>query len=152
MLHALYKAWVGCDIRVRRARMASAASGLGGGAETGVWQAMTTDPISLLLGAHRRIEEQVLRLDAVAGTRTQRPTVADEEVAGVVRSVLDFFAGPGARHQEEEERLLLPRLAGLPAFAAMLPAIRAQQRLEPERFRASSLPGSCCLFVYLFDQ
>jgi len=87
---------------------------------------ITTDPFALLLAAHQRVEEQLSRLDAVAGTRKQRPTAPDEEVAGVVRSVLEFFAGPGARHQEAEDSVLLPRLAAIPAFAAMLPAIRAQ--------------------------
>jgi hypothetical protein len=89
----------------------------------------TADPFAALLAAHQLIEEQLVRLDDVSGTRTRSATVSDGEAPTVVRDVLAFFAGPGARHQDQEERLVFSRLRLLPAFAVMLPAFQAQHQM-----------------------
>jgi iron-sulfur cluster repair protein YtfE (RIC family) len=87
------------------------------------------DPFALFLSAHRRIEEELVRLDAISGTRTEPVRVADADALEAVRSALEFFAGPAAHHSELEERVLFPQLRPLAAFAVMLPAIEAQHRM-----------------------
>lgn len=79
-----------------------------------------TSPFAKLLAAHRRIEAQLARFDSLAGRA---------DAAEVVRGVLDFFAGEGARHHDDEERHLFPRLRALPAFAMMIPALEAQHEM-----------------------
>jgi hemerythrin-like domain-containing protein len=94
------------------------------------------DPFALLFAAHQRIEEELVRLDAVSGTRTQPAKVADADALEAVRSALEFFAGPATRHGELEERLVFPQLRSLAAFAVMLPAIEAQHRMIDAEYAA----------------
>jgi iron-sulfur cluster repair protein YtfE (RIC family) len=95
-----------------------------------------TDLFTPLLAAHRRIEEQLVRLDEVSGTRGKPATASDGDAAQLVRVVLEFFAGPGARHQLEEERVLFPRMRPVPAFAVMLPAFQVQHQMIDVEYAA----------------
>ena len=100
---------------------------------------MPTDPnypFALLLSAHQRIEEELVRLDGVSGTRAQPSRIEDGDALLAVRSALEFFAGPATLHNELEELLFFPQLRPLSAFAVMLPAFEAQHQMIDAEYAA----------------
>jgi hemerythrin-like domain-containing protein len=79
------------------------------------------DPFEKLDRCHRRLEEA---LDALARDPSAR------------EDVIDFLGHQMKRHDEDEERSLFPRLAGVPALADVIAKLEAQhveQRALSER-------------------
>jgi hemerythrin-like domain-containing protein len=76
------------------------------------------DPFERLTNTHRRIEERLAELEHAAG-QADLSTMAD---------VLGFFDRAGARHHEDEERSLFPRLRGDAHIAPLLTALEAEHR------------------------
>jgi hemerythrin-like domain-containing protein len=76
------------------------------------------DPFARLLNTHRRIEERLAALEHAAG-QADLATMAD---------VLGFFDRAGARHHEDEERSLFPRLRDVPALAPLVASLEEEHR------------------------
>jgi hemerythrin-like domain-containing protein len=85
-----------------------------------------TDPFSQLARSHRRLEQE---LDALR-------VAAEERDVEALRRVLAFFGRQVARHEEDEEASLFPRLRAKPE-AAQLEATVAQLEGEHRRHEAA---------------
>ncbi len=61
-------------------------------------------------------------------------TDAERRAAGLatIADVLVFFSQEGARHDDDEEQTLFPRLRGLPDFKQMLDAFDVQHRMNDD--------------------
>jgi hemerythrin-like domain-containing protein len=84
------------------------------------------DPFARLLNTHRRIEERLAELEQAAG-QADLATMAD---------VLGFFERAGARHHEDEERSLFPRLRQVADLAPLLTTLEQEHR-DHEAARAT---------------
>jgi hemerythrin-like domain-containing protein len=80
------------------------------------------DPFAQLERSHRRLEE---RLDDLA---TAARGLDRGEARDALREVCGFFARAVKRHEEDEERSLFPRLAGVAELAPVLDALAREHR------------------------
>src|SRR5438105_10007962 len=80
------------------------------------------DPFARLENTHRRIEERLADLEHAAG-QADLSTMAD---------VLGFFERAGARHHEDEEKSLFPRLRRHAALAPLLTSLEGEHRAHEE--------------------
>lgn len=71
------------------------------------------DPFEQLERSHRRLEERLDDLAAVAREAKETGRVDAYRLDGV-REVVGFFARAVRRHEDDEESSLFPRLAGVP--------------------------------------
>jgi len=94
------------------------------------------DPFEKLDRCHRRLEEA---LDALARDPSAR------------EDVLDFLGHQMKRHDEDEERSLFPRLAGVTALAEVIAKLEAQhveQRALTERLAQGEDVGARLIDAY----
>ena len=91
------------------------------------------DFFTYLVNTHACIEERLKEMErATAKVNAAGPGDADiQAIAGV----LDFFSGAGARHQDDEELTLFPRLRPHQAFAQILNALEVQHQMCNEAQR-----------------
>jgi hemerythrin-like domain-containing protein len=82
------------------------------------------DPIQRLAQTHRRLEERLAELVRAAETLVLRPD--DEEAQEIIEEVIGFFSRGGARHVEDEEKTLFPRIRHLDELAAVLEQLEAE--------------------------
>ncbi|HZS35874.1 MAG TPA: hemerythrin domain-containing protein [Polyangia bacterium] len=83
------------------------------------------DPFESLLRSHRRLEERLADLNQASVTGD----------VGAVFDVLGFFDRAVARHEQDEERSLFPRLGGVAELEGVLARLAAEHR-EHERLHA----------------
>ncbi len=87
------------------------------------------DPIGVLVHCHRKIEDKLLTLErAIAIVTTDLPGARE-----ALAHVLAHLAGPGARHHEDEEFSLFPRLAG-DETNALLDELNSEHRVHEAIF------------------
>jgi iron-sulfur cluster repair protein YtfE (RIC family) len=84
------------------------------------------DPFARLESTHRRLEERLEEL-ADAARDVSDPALRPDAIDGVHR-VLAFFDRGGARHVEDEEQTLFPRLVALPDLAAIVAELEREHR------------------------
>jgi len=97
-----------------------------------VAQQTDSDPFAQLLDAHRDIETRVTELERAADEvgDSAKSAAALEAIA----KVLEWFEGPGALHQADEEQTLFGQVRPLPAFAQMLAAFEFQHQMNDTTF------------------
>lgn len=83
---------------------------------------MDVDPFAQLERSHRRLEERLEDLTDIARA-LERGDAQD-----ALRDVCGFFARAVKRHEEDEERSLFPRLAGVAELAPVLDALAREHR------------------------
>jgi pyridoxamine 5'-phosphate oxidase len=66
------------------------------------------DPVGVLVHCHRKLEEKLATMERAVAIAATDVTAAREALA----HVLGHLAGPGARHSEDEEFSVFPRVAG----------------------------------------
>src|SRR3954469_19594258 len=92
-------------------------------------------PFAMLRSSHRRLEDRLLDLEAAA------EDIDDPELSPAAleacESVISFFGRQVARHEEDEERSLFPRLGGFPELASVLAALAEEH--EEQRQLAMDL-------------
>ena len=90
------------------------------------------DPFEQLVRSHRRLEECLAALVAIASSESID--------AGAVGEVFEFLTRQGRRHEDDEEQTLLPRLAHVPELEGVLATLSAD--VEHDRIGAASAgPG-----------
>lgn len=84
------------------------------------------DPLGLMASCHRRVERFLDLLVAVA----QGPGALDPSRRTALATALDYFQVSGARHTQDEEQSLHPRLRRLsdPAMASLMARVDALER------------------------
>jgi hypothetical protein len=97
--------------------------------------AAPVSPFAMLRSSHRRLEERLADLEAAAEALRDPERAADAIAA--CESVLGFFGRGVARHEEDEERSLFPRLAHLSPLAPVIAALHAEH--EEQRLLAGDL-------------
>jgi hemerythrin-like domain-containing protein len=98
----------------------------------------SSDPFSMLLRCHRRLEERLQDLEAAGG-------LGPEEAREVAENVLGFLDRAVARHELDEEQSLFPRLAVRPDLAQALATLGREHREQTqiiERFRQAHAGGT----------
>jgi hemerythrin-like domain-containing protein len=92
------------------------------------------DPFARLENTHRRIEERLLELEAAA------PRLVDPaeraQALEIVHDVLGFFERAGARHHDDEELSLFPRLVGNAELVPVLRALEDEHRTHDAAYAA----------------
>ena len=83
------------------------------------------DPFARLENTHRRIEERLATLERAA---SELDGVERMGALGDVYDVVRFFARAAARHHEDEEASLFPRLARVTELAPLLTSLEAEHR------------------------
>ena len=86
-----------------------------------------------LVSDHRRIEARLLALEQAV--RAPNGPQHDAALLETVAATLAFFATEGARHEEREERELLPRLRSLAGFEQIVAATQFQHRMNTDAAR-----------------
>lgn len=97
--------------------------------------AAPVSPFTMLRSCHRRLEERLANLEEAAQALSDPARVADALAA--CESVLAFFGRGVARHEEDEEHSLFPRLAHVSALAPVIAALNAEH--EEQRLLAFDL-------------
>lgn len=83
------------------------------------------DPFARLENTHRRIEE---RLETLERAASELDSVERMRALGDVYDAVRFFARGAARHHEDEELSLFPRLARVSELAPLLATLEAEHR------------------------
>ncbi|MCG8424196.1 MAG: hemerythrin domain-containing protein [Proteobacteria bacterium] len=90
------------------------------------FKALPADSIAMLDASHRRQEQRLDEcLDAVQALTDGR--AGQDQVATIAR-VLEFLRKQAARHVEDEEESVFPRLAARPDFSELLVALESEHR------------------------
>jgi hemerythrin-like domain-containing protein len=97
--------------------------------------AAPVDPFAMLRGSHRRLEERLASLEEAARSLGDPASVAD--AIAECESVLAFFGRSVARHEEDEEKSLFPRLAQHSELSPVITALNAEH--EQQRRLAEDL-------------
>jgi len=114
--------------------------------------ASLSSPLDHLIACHKRIEQRLATLERAGMEFPTRPEEANE----AIRSAIQFMETNGARHTEDEEESLFPRL--LPALSveerSFVAALEAQHQNAERVFdelkqAATALPGSAGDYVIL---
>jgi hemerythrin-like domain-containing protein len=96
----------------------------------------TRDPLEQLERCHRRMEEALARLEQAAG---EPDDAADQEIV----DTLAWFERTSARHVEDEELSLFPRLRERPELVDLIAALTARvYRDHIEREERDLLPAA----------
>ena len=86
------------------------------------------DPFAMLRSSHRRLEERLRDL-AAATVELDDPARAAQARMDC-DEVLGYFGRSVARHEEDEERSLFPRLADFDAFTPVIAALAADHQAQ----------------------
>jgi hemerythrin-like domain-containing protein len=102
----------------------------GGGGGGGGHHAREGDdgPLDLLERSHRRLEERLAVLQSAASAIVRERAGVTELTA--IDSVLGFLERSAARHEEDEEESLFPRLRGVPELRPLLDDLAADHLLH----------------------
>jgi hemerythrin-like domain-containing protein len=97
--------------------------------------AAPVSPFAMLRSSHRRLEERLANLEEAARSIGDPARVAD--AIAECESVLAFFGRGVARHEEDEERSLFPRLAHISELSPVIAALNAEH--EEQRLLVGDL-------------
>ena len=82
------------------------------------------DPIGVLAACHRRIEDRLATLERAAAALDERR----DEALAAMNDALAWLMTSGARHTDDEEASLFPRLVGAGEADALLAELGSQHR------------------------
>jgi hemerythrin-like domain-containing protein len=82
------------------------------------------DPFERLAASHGRLRERLAELERAVG--------GSAVALGTVQEVLAFFERSVTRHEEDEERSLFPRLAGVAEVAGAITTLEAEHARQRE--------------------
>lgn len=85
------------------------------------------DPFEQLERSHRRLEENLEALAAVA-QEARETGRADAYRLDAVREIVGFFARAVRRHEDDEEKSLFPRLSGDPSLSSSIAKLTEEHR------------------------